>query len=559
VPETNEQDKSREGLVLAAGATTGAGLGLYSANYIFPPTVDFINNDVVKAQVSLSLSDPGLHAVYGPKLDAPNVHIADLPLVGNIGLNARIDEFNVDITDPNSSDQVSSLFAKHDSAIVTPIKHAIYERMATGAITGCIAGIALSYMALQTYRMKKHDGTFDYIKNKIGKLGENTKKIVAGALATVALAGCGVAIEQSTESDNAGIKHKLPSSITDNRPELKDATVSGLGGEALVFLAKASTAYKQNVNESLAISRENFWQEFEEYSSKKSMFTDRKYKVAMHISDAHCNYAMYEYALGPVVKAFQPDIVLNTGDTFTNGGIMFYEKDCMSSLIKTIGDNTTDTTMVNTIGNHDPKKPVNHDKDPRVVTPSKDTNYVVHTEIGDIVVTPDKSLTTWSTTPDEDGEAMDELTAEQGAITSKSACEQYSETGKKPIVMVHRPFASAKVTAKGCASLVLKGHTHQRQKLKIVESRDGSKTLHHIAGSSSGTHNTIAIYETPKRPATYTMFYFDQANKIKGATNITFDTDSSVTIEDEKVPTKTQDARTYEKYEAFLRKFDPDF
>lgn len=555
--ETDHEIRSKTPQVLIAGGVAGAVAGAYAGNYIFPPTVDIISDGVVQTEVSLSLTNPGLHATYGPTLDAPNLPIADVPTVGNIGLDAEIKEFNIDITDPNSSDQLSALFAKPDSALVDPIKHALYERIATGAVSGALAGMAMSYMALQTYRMKKQDGTIDYVKNRLSRFNNLTNRVVAGGLAMIALTGCGVAIGASSSDDGSDrFKHPLPPEITKNIPSLQGATVSGLGGEALTYLARAGTAYKQNVDESLSKSRDNFGQAFKKYSSENNIFTGGKYKVAMHISDAHCNYAMYNFALGPVVKAFQPEIILNTGDTFTNGGTMFYEKDCMNSMTDVIGDNTDNVTMINTIGNHDPKRVIKKDEDPKVITPTKDTHYTVSTNIGDIVATPDLSLTTWSTIPEEHDEKMDKLTAEQGAKTNKFSCEQYERTGKKPIAMVHRPYASARVTLEGCASLVLKGHTHERQKIKNVPAKDGSEVLHHVAGSSSGTHNTIAIYETPKQPATYTMLYFDNDNKLKGSTTVTFDTGGRVTIKDEDVPTKKSDN---EDYNQFLTTFDPEY
>lgn len=530
-------EKAKETGFFAATASTGAVTGAVVANNYFPPNVTI--SEAAEVQPSLDFGGQGVDITYGSTMHLPHAMESVTPIV-KTGVDINISTLNASVDNSHSLKDIASLAAQYKPNIVEPIQHALVERLATGATIGAIALSAVGYLGYKKYRDVQSKGGSSYLFEKAKNSNIKTRTL-AGLCGLVALFGAGKVVHHATTGPNIVEKsanvRTLPKSLTDKSPLLKDATMEGLGSELPQKLAGAFVEYKKNVEESLELSEKKFQEAFEHYSSKKSSLINRpEYTVAMHISDAHCNYAMYKYALKPVTAAFQPSIVLNSGDNYTNGGTMPYEKNCFTDLRNAVAEVDPTTTIVNTIGNHDPKNFINIDKNPRVITPTKGDDFTAHTELGDIVVTEDKSLSTWDSKPPEKSPEMFKLNAEQGHETAEIACKNAEKTGERPIVMVHRPQASFETSLRGCARLILKGHTHVNQPVKKVVSRDGQEVLHHTAGSISGTHNTIAIYETPKRPATYSMLYFDHEHQLKGATTVTFDTDGNVTIEDEKLP-----------------------
>lgn len=538
-------------------AGTGAILGAAAANRFSPPTV--VLSDKIEAQVALDPGSEGLTVDYGSIMHLPNAADGLLDSA-HIGVNIDINTINASTNNSEELKELSSLVAQYKPNIIEPVREALTEKLLTGAAIGAIALTATCTASLASYRYIKQKGGFPYMRERY-KQSQMKTKILAGLCAAVAIFSAGNAIKSVAKGPNSVqkniVKNFLPKQLTDKSPLLEGAWMEGLGSEFPEKLAKAFVAYKNDVKESLDISAHNFKEQFEKYSAEsKSLINNPDLRPVMHISDAHCNYAMYEKTLAPVVGAFQPSLVLNTGDTFTNGGTMPYEKNCFNAFREAIAKGNKNTTIINTIGNHDPKKFINIDSNPKVVTPTKGDNYKVKTEIGEIIVTEDESLSTWESKPEEKSKEMYKLNAEQGHKTAEKACETAEDEEKRPIVMVHRPQASFETSIRGCARLILKGHTHANQPLKKVVSRDGQEVIHHTAGSSSGTHNTIAIYETPKRTASISILYFDTFNQVQGATTITFTGDGSVNISDEKMPSKI-DIDISKAQLAFTKKYGP--
>ncbi len=536
----NYKEVAKDVAIYSPVALTGGVLGAAAANKFSPSTV--VLSDKIEAQVALDVGEPGLTIDYGSTIHLPNA-IDSFLSTTHTGVNIDINTINASTQDPEALKEFSSLAAQYKPNIIEPIQDALFENLMAGARIGAVALMASCALSVSTYRHIREKGGLSYIRERARQSRMRTK-ILAGLCGAAALFSMGSAVKGNIQGPNSVqqniVKNHLPKQITDTSPLLKDAWIEGLGSEFPEKLVKAFIAYKNDVDESLAISKRNFHQQFAEYrDDKSSLINNPTLRPVMHISDPHCNYAIYKNILTPVTAAFRPQLILNTGDTFTNGGTMPYEDNCYTSFREAIAKGNKNTTIVNTIGNHDPKDYINIDSDPKVITPTKDDNYTVTTEIGDIVVTPDESLSTWESKPEEKSPEMYKLNAEQGRLTAEKACDIQDKTGEEPKVMVHRPQASFETSMRGCASLILKGHTHDNQPIKKVQSEDGETVLHHTAGSSSGTHNGIAIYETPKRPASYSILYFDKTNTLQGATTVTFTSDGRVSIADEGLPKKT--------------------
>jgi len=549
--ETNPEKPRALNTALGVGASSVAGAvtGMYAVNNVLrPPTVEFMPEEIGAIEATASLkSEEGVTVINGvTRLELPNVPI-ETP-IGDIGINLHLTKLDQAIKDPETINNLTSLIKKHEVAIEEPIKDALYSSLSKGAGLGAIVGGLTGYLLVRKYRNLKDSGKILSIKELIPRRMKKKQAIIAScaALAISSSAAAGYQISSETKSSiPEAPTTPLPAAITDRSDLLEGARIIGFGADLIDIGIKLVKAYDDDVTNTFAITKENFSSEFSKYNIDKSYLktfgSKPGFKTVMHVSDMHCNYAMYENALAPIYSKFKPSIILNTGDTFSVGNIIPLEDACMDDFRKAVSSTRKNTLIVNTIGNHDGKDPINIDSNPKVITPSDQTDYTVQTPIGSIVSTADKSVTTWETTPTEKSEKIFKLMADQGTLTADTACKTKEKTGKKPIVMVHRPQASYETSLRECASLILKGHTHKRQKLKRIPGEHGGSTIHHTAGSSSGAHNTISMYETPKRPATYTMFYFDADNQLRGSTTITFDTNSGVTIEDDKIPTKIEE------------------
>lgn len=564
MPEINPEKPKALNMALGVGASSvaGAATGVYVVNNVLrAPTVEFMPEEAGAIEATVSLkAEEGINVINGvTKLELPNAPI-DTPF-GDIGINLHLTKLDQAIQDPETINNLTSLIKKHEVAIEEPIRDVLYASLAKGGGIGAIVGGISGYFLIKKYRKLKDDSNIPKIKEVIPKTSRNKQALMAvcAALAITSTAAASYQIN----SDSEGVPAKapttpLPPEITQNNEILEGARIVGFGADLIDMGVKLVKAYDDDIKDTFAITKDNYKVAFSQYSSRgnylKRFGNNNKYKTAMHISDTHCNYAMYENALKPVYKKFKPTIILNTGDTFIVGQTMPIENDCMKDLRKAVTSSTQDTLIINSIGNHDGKKPINIEDNPKVITPDDYSGYTTKTPIGDIVTTPDRTITTLETTPPERSNKIYKMMADQSDLTAEKACDVKDKTGEEPIVMVHRPQASYKTSLLGCASLMLKGHTHSRQRIKNIPNEAGGGTLHHTAGSSSGLHNTLSFYETPKKPATYTMFYFDSLNRLKGSTTVTFDTNSRVTIKDEKIPTKLEDLKSMRIQQRFLEK-----
>ncbi len=522
--------------VYGTTVSAGAVLGATTANQIAAPRVQL--SRFAEVQPTLDFGGKGLEVTYGSSMHLPHA-LENLP---NMGVDINITQLSASVDDPSSFKELASLAAQYKPNIVEPIQHAMMERLAVGATIGAAALTAVGFLAIKKYKTRPEGFN---IKKRWEKLKESNIKTraVAGVIGLVALVGAGKTtgdtVFTSKSDGQVIVKRALPKAITSKSPMLKDAWMEGFGSELPQKAFGAFVEYKKNVEEELDISKKAFEEQFAAYQAKSSsLINNPNYRVAMHVSDAHCNYAMFKKGLEPVVEAFQPSTIFNSGDTYTNSGTMPYEKNCFTDFRAAVAKGNEKATIINTIGNHDPKNFINIDSDPKVITPTEGDNYTTESEFGKVVVTPDESKATWQSMPEEKTTEMYELIANQSAKTEEQACKLTEEDGREPIVMVHRPQVSFGTSLKGCASLLLKGHTHKNQKIKAVLSDSGKEVIHHTAGSMSGTGNTIAIYETPKKPATFSMLYFNDANELSGATTVTFYPGGDVEIKDEKMPKK---------------------
>ena len=539
----------------------GAGLGVHIANTHFPAHVELIPG-TVEADVSFNLHDSGVSASYGPTVDAPEVPVEG-PFIGEFGVNADITTLNVATDNEDSIAGLTALFADPQNNIADPVMGAIIERSIQGGAVGAVASAYLGYQGLKAYRHLRH-GQMAWLKDKISR---PVRKRLAIACGFVALAGCGsVAAEQVQENQiaaNPAAPQALNTEITEAVPLLRNATVQGAGSEFPNKLARLVVEYQKSVDKSLGLSADNFEREFAAFSQNSKLLNQEGLKVAGHFSDAHCNYANYEFIMPPVLRAFRPDLILNNGDIYTNSNTTVFEDSCMNGYRNAIKEAGRDTGEYPTTyivkGNHDPAL-MDVSAAPSVVTLNT-RRPSAETEIGRVVGAEDPSVTKWSTTPEEGSAELYEALAAKGKEVVDDACAIEEEHGERPIVMVHRAQMGYRAELSGCARLVLDGHTHVESGLSNHLSWGDRLVRHHTAGTTSGTHNTLPFYETPKMPANYTFMYFDGDNILKGTVSVSFYADESVKIE-EKMADFTQSADAQyqrDKRLDYLRQYDPSY
>ena len=332
---------AKDGAAFAATATTGAIAGAYVANKYFPPSVTL--SDLAEVQPSIDFGGSGVDVTYGSTLHMPNAIDTITPIV-NSGVDINVTTLNASVDNHQSIKEMASLAAQYKPNIVEPIQSAVIERLAVGG-----------YFTYKKYKDIKKNGGFSHIRERFYKSNTKTKAL-ALLCAGVAIFGAGKAVEAGVKGKNevekSIVKKPLPKAVTDKNPLLEGAWAEGLGSEIPQKFANAFVEYKKNVKEELDISKKAFEEQFKAYQAKSSsLINNPNYRVAMHISDAHCNYAMYKYGLESVVAVFQPSTIFNSGDTYTNSGTMPYEKNCFNDFRAAIAKGNEKATIINAIGN----------------------------------------------------------------------------------------------------------------------------------------------------------------------------------------------------------------
>ncbi len=537
----------------AAGAYIGANI----ANTYVKPTVELVPGSI-KAKSSMSFDGQGLRVTYGDQLDVPNVPIK-LPVTGDARLDVDILPLNVPVDDPEFVRLVAGLMADPTDNIFKPLIFESLERMAIGASLGAVIIGGLTHGAANKFRAER-GWTRHGMKNIARRL---PKAWIAALGAAVISTGASVATNDDSPNGpvgNQAAKVALSTDITDNSSYLEGATVTGASARLTNRSARLIIEYRKSVEDSMQDYAVDFKTAFEEYAASSKFFGNSEYTVAGHFSDAHCNFANFKYVVGAVVEAFQPTIILENGDFQATSGEMPLEKNCMRKYMESIEhankETDTKTDVVLSLGNHDSKDDINIDGNPRVITPRKDKNYTVETEIGPVIALKDRSDTTFETKPPEDSSEMRKVIAEQGRDAAAAACKHYEETGEQPIVMTHRVEAPYKTSVLDCASLILNGHTHENKPFKKLLTNSGKVVVQHTAGSISGSKNTLSYFETPKRDATLTFMFFKD-KKLVGNATVTLFANGGVKIEERALTTKSEGVDDLTERQEYLEANNP--
>jgi predicted phosphodiesterase len=227
----------------------------------------------------------------------------------------------------------------------------------------------------------------------------------------------------------------------------------------------------------------------------------------LHISDMHLNPAAWQ-VIRTVVEQFSIDAVVDTGD------ITDWGSEPEASFVGSIGQLGKPYVYIR--GNHDsPATAAAVARQPNAVVLDNSTVRVAGLTIagiGDPRFTPDKSTSAA-------GEGLTGQTADQliGA-GERLAGTVTSAPFPVDVAMVHDPAAAGPLS--GTCPLVLAGHTHQRQVLRLPQAAGRQPTQLMVEGSTGGAG--LRGLEGDKPTAlSMTVLYFDQSRKLQAYDEIT--------------------------------------
>jgi predicted MPP superfamily phosphohydrolase len=550
---------------LVSGGAVGAAFGAKIAS-LFPASVDFAPG--VAANVSLRTDVEGASIAYGPTVvNMPHVPVETGPL--HFGVQADITRLDVALHNSDSLNTYAGLFSQYQEGIVDPVKHALIEHLATGAGIGAVAMGALSLGGLQAIRMYKElkrqqvhnpEGSETMAQTAPNRWRRMRKALLTPAVATVALAGCGWGVKEVTTDSRPPARPvtALPSEITSLNPMLKDATVTNdFVGSKIKLLLYGIKQYSGSVQTFWEDAATTFKTEQQAFAAAGNMDyeSDPNIIPMLHVSDFHCNQAEYTYFMSDVLSAYRPGLILNTGDTFTNSGTMFYEKGCYSNFsnkVATVGKQIgRQIPIVNIEGNHDLKKPIPSHSQP-IITLDKHRDYTAVVDGITFVGDQDLENTVWGVPNTRTEAIVNQKLAEQSTRLGNIACTITRESGIPPIILTHRKQAAYSPVLQGCATLSLSGHTHHDEGVKRIKGADGNIVTQHTEGSASGADIGFTVYETPKQTASMSLWLYDKTlHNVTGYISLKLYTDGKVHIVKHELPTSLESPDGL----AFMQKF----
>lgn len=521
----------------------------------------------IGVETSLESGKTGAAISYGATtVNAPNVPI-DTPLPFDVGVHVGITQLDVPLDGSEKFDQYATLISQYKTGVVEPIAHKILEHLAIGGGVGMLVTSAITYGALRHIRkhraVKKENAQ---LKDQLGIADEQVvpekrkrlrKKvaIITGVAATALAAGCGIVQKYQDEQipPQSSVELKLDKYIVgadkkseDLRKMLKGVTVSGTGGKLVETAIHGVNEYMKSADKFWENASGTFTANFDAFSAEAKLadlYTNPDIVPIMHLSDLHCNYSSKKY-LASVIEKFQPRIVANTGDTFTNSGTMPYEENCRSTIVDAVKaynqQSMTPIEVVEVAGNHDPKDQKSED----TAILNKRNGYSKTIDDITFVGDDDPEVTIWNP-PSEDevirheaNEKLKKELASQGKIIADQACDIAAKTGEPPVVLSHHIEASYESILRGCTALALNGHTHNSGPLNVYQGIDKRQVLQHTTGSITGAEIGLTIYQKPNKDAAFSVLYFNKATRtFESIVTAILHTDGTVNFQKTDIPT----------------------
>ena len=532
---------------VAGGGVSGLVGGAVIANQFFPPSLELAPG--VDVQPSIALGGQGVVATYKSyEMTAPHVPV-HLPLLpGNVHID--ITNFNVPFNE-HGLKTVAALGSQYHTAISDPIQAALIERLALGGGIGLALGGSAVYLARQKLQERS--------------LGERIKARPRRALA-VALASClalvagGEVFTQLPDESSAHPTLMTSAGFSQQYPMLRDAIITGPDTVPHDLAVKALD-YADGVNRFWQRGARNFDRSFALFAGNGNMTIAQNPDIVsiMHVSDLHCDYPNYRYYLPRLIEKLQPNIVLNSGDTYSNSATMPYEKNCFHDFVGAVATanrlSGNDTKIVNVAGNHDPKRPFNGDN-PQVISLSAENGYQAIVDDITFVGAPDLAVSTWGPTQPANPQKRGQLVVQQGSTIADVACQLLDKTGQAPVVAAHSDAAGFETAERGCASLIETGHTHIEKPVQKYTANNGRVVLQQTVGTASGSVGGLTFEQAAGRNAPVMMQYFNtDSREFVKFVSVTLHTDATVGIQIQKTIGPSSLPYTHANVEAYLEAY----
>lgn len=115
---------------------------------------------------------------------------------------------------------------------------------------------------------------------------------------------------------------------------------------------------------------------------------------------------------------------------------------------------------------------------------------------------------------------------------AEAACEADEAGERVNTVLVHDANLGKVALERGCADLVIGGHTHVRKGPTAVESEDGRIGHTFTNGTTGGAAYAIAVGSKPRRDATVTLLTYDGTGRPAGIQVVTLLTDGRFQVDE---------------------------
>ncbi len=580
---------------IASGAVIGARI---------PAEVEFAPG--LRADVSIQPDDAATIAINPlGSIHLPAVY-QDIPLIGRVSPKLS---FNKEIGVPiagESTEQFKDyggLARNYETSIVEPSKQAITKNALEGA--GLAAAGNLAYIYHRRKRREKlhevHARLADARSkaashpsgNDIVEMIDQAERRIpdtrhpatyyasrlrwaAGFLGCALLASCAtdaIPVSKIMRSEPA-VSVPLDGRLARTFRLLKDASVSGIGGQGINAAIEKVSKEAKRVDGFWKGARENYQIAYERFKNEGGMeyLADSDLVPIFSVADVHCNQAYSQKLYGNLVRDFAASVVLVAGDTYTTVNALPYEAICLKNMLDQTTPDKQNGRAVVTVkhpGNHDPRERPNNlvrqqAKDEtgevfdQLVWLDKSIDYQAVVHAVPVIAVPDPMRSGINGTKPETSHEQHELLGSQGRTLSETACAFLSETGKPAVVVGHRPESVRETIFKGCASDVLSGHTHQTTAPTLYEAENGRTVQERTLGSASGapidSKGDIGItqYAVPRTPAVASVLLYSKSRgHVIGWIDITVTPEGFVRIERKRRPVQSVSVQTSPLFEAF--------
>lgn len=531
--------------VILGAVATGAVLGVATPGYVeFAPGVS-ATISAHKGYTSVSTGAPG-------GLELPALSL-DIPIMGKVGGKAILNQVNVPSEDTSG---LLALINNNGEAIEGPAINFFITRAIEGGVVGAIGGATVYSYAkdvkdrLGERKTKKkesqeaiaasggppNDESLDLPaapdrsdlaspKNK-EKVGKRTKlkrfmqKVGAGILLG------GIVLSQAhhltdAPDDAPKVETPLDPQLAELSPILKDAIITGTGGQLVKKAVEGANNYMEKINQYWIDAANQTIAEIEQAQARGDFdyLKNPDLVTFVHISDVHANLPYIKYYLGSVLNKLGElgiNYIIDTGDNYngsnTSGSVEDQATKPMEKILDAISPQNQGGQakyLIYVGGNHDPFDLPKNITDTTFITKggqkyhpitelNKANDYKTTVNGITIVGSPDYNRTVTGKNPTTPPQIDDQIKNDfkQGEELANAACQITRETGKQPVVASHEQPGGLPAAVDGCASVVMSGHYHVMNSLIKYTLPNGETGYIENIGSASGDGhgNQVPIY-----------------------------------------------------------------